>query len=374
MPIAKSQRLRIPNHYYVYCDPPDKSGDEVLHFVSPQRRIKLKGHSFREFVQHVVPMLDGRHSFEELHAEVSDLFEAKDLEECFDFLAGQGVLEDAGAWGIDETEQERLRPQLNLFHDASQQPWDLQNRLAQSRVTLFGLTGWGVAAARALASAGVGFLRCVDAEPVAAADLYFNAEFGAADAGRPRVDALGPHLKCKYEGDPSMPADDAAVERAISGTQFIVNCLDEGNLSLMYRLNRVAMRTRTPWISAAASGFEAVVGPAVYPGETACYMCYRMRLLACAENPETGYDFESYLDRRKRDDSGHRANLAMGAGVAGQIVAAEVLKAITGLSAPATRGRVQVFDLRDLSSTMHIVLRKPWCPACAVAQDKDGVA
>ena len=35
--------------------------DEVLHFVSPQRRVKLKGHSFREFVQNVVPLLDGTH-------------------------------------------------------------------------------------------------------------------------------------------------------------------------------------------------------------------------------------------------------------------------------------------------------------------------
>jgi bacteriocin biosynthesis cyclodehydratase domain-containing protein len=370
MPIAKSQRLRVPSHYYLYSDPPDKNGDEALHFISPQRRLKLKGHAFREFVQHVVPLLDGTRSFDAIHAEVADLFNADDLAACFALLAEQGVLEDAAEWGLDEAAQELLRPQLNLLHDVSDTPSELQHRLAKSRVGVFGLTPPGVAMARALAASGIRALRCIDPEPVDVTDRYFSPEW-ADQVGRPRTEAFIRVYPCPLstvEPVTERITDDTQMAEAIGGCDFVVNCMDQGNLSLMYRLNRVALRTATPWISTAAAGLEVIVGPAVHPGETPCFMCYRMRLLACTEDPETGYDFESFLDRRKTDDSSRRANFASGPALAGQLAAVEVLKALTGISEPATKGRVRVLDLRDLSSTSHIVLRKPWCPACAANQ------
>jgi len=379
MPIAPSQRLRIPSHYYVYCDPPDKSGEEVLHFLSPHRRVRLKGHFFREFVQSVVPLLNGRHSFAEIHAEVSDLFAEEDLVACLDLLSQNSLLEDVTAWNLDEAVQERLRPQLNLFHDLSPRPWEMQQRLQQAKVTVFGLTGPGVTAARSLAAAGIGTLRCVDDGVVEPADLYFSPEFQPADRGALRCDALQRHLAVQAPGGEVQAVttrltDDQMVEQAAADSDFVVNCIDEGNLSLSYKLNRACLRLKIPWISVAASGFEVVLGPTVYPGETACYLCYRMRMVACTDNPEASFDYESFLDRRKNDDGGRRANTVFGASVAGQLAAMEVVKALILPDPLATRGRVQVVDLRDLSSVMHVVLRKPWCPACLAHWDQEAGA
>jgi bacteriocin biosynthesis cyclodehydratase domain-containing protein len=354
MPITKSQRLRIPSHYYVYSDPPDKSGDEVLHFISAQRRVRLKGHSFREFVQRVVPLLDGRLSVEEVHAKVSDLFEPDDLATCLDLLNEHGVLEDVSEWPIDEAAEQRLRPQLNFFHDLALQPWEIQHRLKNARIAVVGLTGAGVAATQSLSAAGVGTVRCLDDTVVGPADVYFNATFTDQDIGRPRVEAA-----CV---DPRAPV--TIEELSDDPPDFIINALDEGNLSLAYKLNRSCLATKTPWISTEAAGFEVIIGPTVYPGETACFACYRMRLVACEDDPQVGFDRESYLDRRRSDDSAHRANLVSGAAIAGQLAATEILKAITGISKPATRSRIIVFDLRDFSSATHVVLRKPWCPVC----------
>src|SRR5689334_7232476 len=108
MSTPQFRRLRIPSHYYVYCEPPDKDGDEVLHFVSGNRRLKLKGRCFREFVQHVVPLLDGRLSFSEIQERVQDWFDEADLAECFDLLAENAVLEDASNWTLDEMTQTQL--------------------------------------------------------------------------------------------------------------------------------------------------------------------------------------------------------------------------------------------------------------------------
>ena len=81
-----------------------------------------------------------------------------------------------------------------------------------------------------------------------------------------------------------------------------------------------------------------------------------MRAVACTENPEQEFAHLRFLDRRKRDDSASRENLVFGA-------------PILGLPAVAS-GRIIVFDLMESTSQKHVVLRKPWCPACFATQAK----
>lgn len=369
MPIGESRRFRIPTHYYVYCNPPDKTGEEALHFVSSHRRVKIRGRSFREFMQNVIPLLDGRHTVKEIQAEVEDLFQADDLSACFDLLSEQGLLEDGSQSKLSPDVEARLRPQLNLFHDLFGQPWDVQERLTRACVTVVGLTAPGVVAAQSMAASGIGTLRCIDEGVVTPADTYLSPVFGIADYGVSRCEIFRRCLErsspnVRFESIRERLLDDESVLKSVAGSDFIINCVDEGNISLTYKLNRVCLKTKTPWISTTAAGFEVVVGPIVYPGETACYMCFRMRAVACADSPEAEFDFQSYLDRRKRDDSGQRANLVFGVGLAGHLAGLEALKVLCNVGQPATRGKIQVIDLRDLSSSRHVVLRKPWCPAC----------
>jgi adenylyltransferase/sulfurtransferase len=346
----------------------------VLYFVSTHRRVKLRGRSFREFILNVVPLLDGRHSLEEIHSEVGDLFNAEDLNACFDLLAQNGLLEDAADLSLPADLQERLRPQLNLFHDVSPEGAALQDRLTTSRVAVFGLTGTGAVTAASLAAAGFGTVRCIDDGTVTPADTYLSTTFDVADTGAMRCQAMCRRMQrsapqVRYESVADKLANDDAVAEAVAGCDFIVNCMDEGNISLAYKLNRVCLKTGQPWISTAAAGLEVSVGPTVYPRVTACYLCYRMRLVACADKPEAEFDYQSFLDRRKRDDSSRHANLVFGIGIAGQLAALEVMKALSAAGQPATTGKLIVVDLRDLSSTKHVVLRKPWCPACFAEWD-----
>src|SRR5690242_3702597 len=88
------RKPRLPTHYYIRFEPPDSSGDEALMISSERRRIKIKGHSFREFLEHVVPLLDGRHTIEEIRAQVSGVFAPQDLDASLDVLAAHNLLED----------------------------------------------------------------------------------------------------------------------------------------------------------------------------------------------------------------------------------------------------------------------------------------
>ena len=71
---SKLLRPKLPSHYLLRFEPPDRSGDEALVITSERRRIKLKGHSFREFLYEVVPLLDGTRTTEEIQHLVSNTF------------------------------------------------------------------------------------------------------------------------------------------------------------------------------------------------------------------------------------------------------------------------------------------------------------
>src|SRR5262245_19983059 len=362
------QLLRIPSHYYVYSDPPDKDGDETLHFVSGHRRIRLRGHSFREFVQRVAPLLDGSRTVDEIHREVADLFAAEDLYACLEMLASHGLLEDTALSTLPPELAEFLRPQLNVFHDLSPEPEQLQKRLLESRVSVFGLGGAGASCALGLASAGIGNMDVIDGGRVTAADAYFSPVFDSGATGTSRVHALGgriaavmPTMRYRPFAEP-LTADDQGRE-IVRGSNFVINCLDDGEIGLAYKVNRVCLSLGIRFTSVQASGVEVTLGPTVDPKRTACFLCYKMRTVACSDNPEAEFAFQSFLDRRHQDDSGRSANLSFGVSIAAQLAGLEALKALTEMPVSA-RGRVQVLNLLTLSMQTHLVLRKPWCPAC----------
>jgi adenylyltransferase/sulfurtransferase len=206
--------------------------------------------------------------------------------------------------------------------------------------------------------------------PVGGADTYLSNAFSPEDAGESRaaivarkVATSAPEISVTVHTE--SPQNDDEVFAIVEGSDFVINCLDIGESSLVYKLNRVCLRAGIRWTSCALSGVEVTVGPTIHPSETACYLCYKMRAVACAGNPEDEFAYESFLDQRKRDDSARHENLVCGVQLAAGLVSLEALKSLSeGALAPSAVGSIIVFNLLDLSSGKHVVLRKPWCPAC----------
>ena len=362
------QRPLLPSHYRVLIEPPDDKGDETLTFVSVARRVKLRGQAFREFRKLVVPLLDGHHTLAQIANACESEFAQPELEAALNLLAAQGLLRDAAQQDAAGSQPSRL-PQWNQWHDLGADPAQAQATLAAATVAILGLGGAGAVAAQALAAAGVGALRLIDGEPVHSADAYLAAVYAGASAERRRADVLAARLR---EQDASVMVtvntasltDDAAMAAAVRGASMVVCCVDDARSALAYRLNRVCLQLGLPWLSAGTAGTEAWVGPLMRPPATACYMCFRMRLVAASASPEDEYALASHLDRLRRDDSASHETLVFGEGIAGQLAALEATKALCELPAPAASGQLLVFDLISLTATRHKVLRKPWCPAC----------
>ncbi len=369
MPSSRFLKPLLPSHYSVWYEPPDDAGDEILRVVSGRRSLKLKGRAFREFHQRVLPLLDGAHSVDEISRTTADVFEPQDLVDCLNMLGEQGVLVEGERFPPAPEPPDRLAPQINFFHEMTASAWDVQARLSAASVAVVGLGGAGAGAALALASAGIGKIRCIDSRPVAPSDTYLSPFLGSAEVGVQRAAAVSRHIgACAPEVKASEMAaaldSEESVREAVGGADFVVCCLDAGELNLALKLNRICLAGNIPWIACSLGGAEVTVGPAMVPGHGPCYMCYRMRSVACAGSPTEAFTYERWLDRRKRDESGRRENLVFAAGMAANFVGLEAVKAITGIGEPSLVGRILTIRLLDLATERHTVLRKPWCPAC----------
>jgi bacteriocin biosynthesis cyclodehydratase domain-containing protein len=366
------KKPRLPSHYYIRFEPPDASGDEVLLFESERRTIRLKGRSFREFLRLVVPILDGTRSLTEIQTEVGALFGPDDLERCLALLAEYNILQDAEPDTMSAEERAQLEPQLNFFHELGLNPHEVQAKLKAATVAVWGLGGTGSTVALALAAAQVGHIRCVDWLPVSGTDPHLTAALLPSDVGRNRAEVVCARIALHnprvtpYAVTEHVHSDADAL-RILDGTDLVICCADAGMSSQFYILNRVCLRATIPWTSCAVSGLEGIVGPTIVPRETPCYLCYKMRAVACAPDPEDQFKHERFLDQRKQDDSSRRENHPFGIGVIANLAGLEAIKSLTGIAEPSALGRIIVVDFLTLACRKHVILRKPWCPACSAA-------
>ena len=351
------------------AEPSGESGEGFLYFVSERRRIKVQASHALQFSERVIPLLDGKHTVDEIQAIVSGIFTPQELKQSLEVLAAHQLLQDSQDTQLQPELFARIQPQLNFFHEIGIDGIQAQKRLAQATVAVLGLSGSGAVAALALAAAHIGAIRCLDKLSITATDPYLNPLFSPEDIGNSRSDtvcrkiqALSPETK--VSGSTEDLDTEASIRQAIQGSDFVICCVDPGLSSVIYALNRVCLQTGTPWTSCSVSAFEGILGPTIRPHTTACYLCCSMRAVACADNPDEEFSFLRFLDRRKQDDSGTRENLAFGAGIMGNMAGLEALKQLTGFCDPSALGHLVVVEFLHLTLKKHMVLRKPWCPAC----------
>jgi ribosomal protein S12 methylthiotransferase accessory factor len=229
--------------------------------------------------------------------------------------------------------------------------------LKEATIAIVGCDGAGSLAASSVAAMGVGRLLCIDSLPVTAADV--SPLFGHQDIGEPRAHVLAARIaefsfaSVTVISTPIESDEDLAA--ALSGATFAIT-VDAG---LAYRLNRISMRTGLRWTASSGSSFEAVLGPTIYPRQTACYVCYTMRTVACTDDPAA-----EFASLRSQEPS--RDNNAAAASLIGQMLAVEAVKVVTGAGASA-KGAIVVYDTLTMTSRRHEVLRVPSCPICGGA-------
>ncbi|WP_437731219.1 TOMM precursor leader peptide-binding protein [Sorangium sp. So ce1335] len=242
--------------------------------------------------------------------------------------------------------------------------------LERSRVLVVGLEPWGAVAATELASAGVGALHVLDDREVTADDL---GPFAEADLGEDRARALALALSRIAPGSAITPgALRASAEGLLvqedTGWDLILACVPGDDLLVLQGVARLAHAANILSLSAHLEGLEAVIGPAVVPGETACWNCCRLRRLATSDTREVDLALQASL-LAGRPGRRARTYLAPTPAFLGHAVALAAIDLLVNRAASRLAGHFVVQNLVDLEASLHAVLQMPWCPVCGGAAD-----
>jgi ribosomal protein S12 methylthiotransferase accessory factor len=139
----------------------------------------------------------------------------------------------------------------------------------------------------------------------------------------------------------------------MAGSDLVV-AADDGGLPVVHSwVNTVGLRLGVPTLHVALRGSRATIGPLVIPGEGPCYLCWRMRALACEEDFGTAMALEEKLVARRE--------------AAEQPLLPALQPMVTDALTDVRRLSTGVLTLDAVSGAtgLHPVLPRPDCPACA---------
>lgn len=227
-----------------------------------------------------------------------------------------------------------------------------QRKLKDSKVLVIGAGGLGSPVLLYLAGAGVGTLGFVDDDAVDGSNLQRQIIHADARIGMPKVfsaeialRALNPFIEVRpYK----RRLDEAAARVLFADYDLILDGTD--NFDTRYMVNRVAVETGKPLISAAITQWEGQVSLYHPAAGGPCYECvFPVRpapgmVPTCAE-------------------AGVAAPLP---GVIGSIMAMEAVKQITG-AGEGLMGRLMIHDALYAETRVIAVKRRADCPVCGAS-------
>lgn len=165
--------------------------------------------------------------------------------------------------------------------------------------------------------------------------------------------------RLRYHEDPALPE---LIERA----DVVVYTADRPR-PLVNDLNELALSSETPLIPVQIHGFDGIIGPTVYPGETACYHCFEERTRSNVVGAD-GYDaYRSSLDS---DEQLSTATLPAFSRLVAGFAAMELVHHLA-YGTGYTAGRVVTIDSLELSMEANDVLALPRCACCGVEAGED---
>jgi bacteriocin biosynthesis cyclodehydratase domain-containing protein len=163
--------------------------------------------------------------------------------------------------------------------------------------------------------------------------------------------------------DPATVAPDerGVLPEVVASADLLVCALDRPRPGLLADVNRRADDAGTTWLVGQIHGLDGLVGPTVVPGETACYECFRERILANVEFRTDAYA-EEYPANATAMDLPALAQIVAG------YLTLDVFHLLVG-NAGFTAGSVLHFDFFDFGVESNEVLKRPRCEVCG--RDRD---
>jgi ribosomal protein S12 methylthiotransferase accessory factor len=342
--------------------------EESVLFRSNTLAVKVEGSMAALLSRSVLPLLNRPRSLDDLESQLGDLADGS-LKQSLDSLVEARVLERS-------TEATTLRPDrpfAAFISNLGVEPGEAADRLRALRVGIFGLEAHGAHLALELARLGVG--ACILADPFITEESdallmpagTFRPGFTRQESVAEAIGSLAPSMSVTLGAELSRDS----VLGIAENSNLLVGCFDRGYETAHHWINRAAVATGTPAMFAEISTHVATIGPCVLPGQAACYMCYRMRRMACEQNYDEAMAYERFLNQRNQPSLSSRATAPFLSAHVASLLVGEIVKLVALLLPASLAGRIMEFDALTLESRFHAVLRQPDCPVCGAEKKKD---
>ena len=298
---------------------------ETLRLKTENSLVELKGSSADLFESRILPMLDGVNSVKQICLRVG----LKNVEDLGQLLHG---LNDAGVLLRGRPEQDRDKSFLDYLELLGLDRLSIEQRLKDLKVAVVG-------------------------DGVLGRAVYH--ELSALHVGQVQLLASG------HSATPADDLSEAELIRVAERTDYLVSTLGEAFAAIDYRVNRAVHQTGTAALFCRVGLTESVVGPVVFPSETACFTCWRMRAAACADDYERFMELEENAAQRQSPTEHPASQIGYLAQIVAGTAVNELLKSALALGEVAATDHILKFEPFKGGWSRHDLLRRPDCPDCA---------
>jgi thiazole/oxazole-forming peptide maturase SagC family component len=362
------KKPRISPHYYFF----PMEGDR-LQCRTHNKVAVFRGKAAAELLPRLIPQLDGTNTISEIAAnlEISE----ENVLQAVKLLNSSGVLEKAASPPPASLSSEELgcyHSQLSFFSQFKADKYVYQEKLKKSRVLIINSGKIGARLSVFLSECGIGDITAVDAAVVNDKDVgifFRTCDIGSSriDVVKNRIGEINSHVKFKGINKQVETVDDVA--EIIEGHDLLVVCADMQDIALFRCVNTACLKKKMRWTMAVLDGFTGIIGPTVYPYESACYTCYEFRHRANETQFRELCAFEEYLaqHRDKLIDYGTTAPMVS---IIASCFAQEIVKLLTFYCTPSIYSNLLFFNFVDLELRSERLFKLPHCPSCKVQRPK----
>lgn len=323
--------------------------------------VELTGEAATEFAQKVLTELTEPLGLDAIRAKVPG-YSPDSVTRQLEALVGLGLVIE-----LSDVDDARPPPFAAFLTTIGRNTDETAGRLARATVAVFGLEAHGAHLARMMAQVGIGTIRLVDPFRFESGHLALTPVSDPLSVGLRRQAAVARLLVssgARLESvDEELDAD--AVRALVTGCDLVFGCWDQAYGIASHWLNRAALATGVPALFGELRATSTLAGPLYLPHRSACWMCYRMRAVACAPDFEQAIAFEEHIDRVRRPSLVTRPLLPFLPELLASSMAIEALRLLLGLHPPVLVDSIAEYDAMSSATEMQPVLAVPDCPVCS---------
>jgi bacteriocin biosynthesis cyclodehydratase domain-containing protein len=358
-------KLKLIDHFLL------RQSADVVQIRAQQKTLLLRGALVRQLLPHVIALLDGSFTKTEITNQLASHEQASELIGLFDVLQQKDLVESLTPCpvALKHLPAGKVAALSRFFANHSQSAWPTLSGLQQRKVVLCGQAELLIPLALGLSSLMVGRI-CLVSAPITALDIAHSRYLSDIDLG------LHPAAVVRRQVGLAQQADIVAVEQVPDSVLSWRQLLQQQDLiitayskpiifnSLLSELNQAVLLEGLRWLPLAViENKELQLGPAVIPGQTACYQCFEYRLRANLSHLEHYDAFATAFNSLQQlPDFGVLPPFSE---LLANYAVLEAMKLLSDEFAATTVGKLLTLQLDTMVGQLHPVLKIPRCPHCS---------